>query len=550
MHSPFNENNCVVAQQPEQDRWLVFRNPVEILQTTKENKVIDVLTDVQSRVSQNKWYAAGYVNYEAAAGLDPHLPVKPAPEVPKIWFGLYETFEVIKLDELEAQESKPDLEWELLLKESDYREQIGKIKDYIKAGDTYQVNYTFRHKSDFCIDEESDYWSLFVHMVKAQNLNNQPGYCVFVNTQDWVICSASPELFFSYDQRTLKSKPMKGTAPRGYGYQDDLAAGKALRSSKKNCAENIMIADMVRNDLGKIADIGSVETTEILALEKYPTFWTMTTTVQCQTDPNLADIFSALFPAASITGAPKLRSMEIIDELESLPRYIYTGAAGFVMPNDVGQFNVAIRTVLIDKAKQNAQFGVGGGIVWDSDTEDEFEECHTKARVLAYSQPSFDLIETLKWNPLDGYSYLEEHLTRLHHSSNYFSWNLDLFNIRKELLQAAEGFPEVDQRVRLSVSRSSEVLISNTVYTDLPNPYNVVLAKSSVHSKNIFLYHKTSCRYMYDNAMAERGECDDVILWNEKQELTESCRANLIVEIDDEFFNASCKLRVVGWNWA
>ncbi len=532
MPSPFSENNCVVAQQPSKNRWLLFRDPVDVISSGNVEHVTAILDQTEHQVEQYQRFAAGFICYEASPAFDRHFPVRRTREIPKIWFGIYDGYDVIDFPESVAARHNADgLNWELSLEEEDYRKSLARIKDYIREGDAYQVNYSFRFRANCDIDS----WSLFVQMVHSQNLASQPGYCVYVNTDEWAVCSASPELFLSLDRRVLKSRPMKGTAARGHGYEDDLEIGRQLQESGKNRAENIMITDMVRNDMGKIADTGTVETTDIFSLEKYPTFWAMSTTVGCLTDAGLTELFEALFPAASITGAPKLRAMEIINELENLPRYIYTGAAGFVAPGRRAQFNVAIRTVLIDKRKSNAEFGAGGGIVWDSDPADEFQECHTKAAVLTCSQPSFDLLETFRWSRDGGFLNLDAHLSRLGNSASCFSWEVDQDEIRNQLRSEALDFPEADQRVRLCVSRCGRIHVQHTDYQSLPDPYRVRLASIPVNSKNRFLYHKTTHREVYDSALADHGDCDDVLLCNERGEITESCRANIIVELDGGF---------------
>ena len=252
----------VVIQQPEEKKWLLFKNPIDILSTTRVGQVKDIFNQVSEYVNQQGKYAAGSISYEAAPAFDEHFPVKASEEFPLVWFGIYEQpEELIFPNETELEIKNKDLDWKLVLDEVDYQRCLKKIKTYIKNGDTYQVNYSFRLKSEF----KNNPWDLFVQMVRAQNLSHQPGYSAFINSNDWSICSASPELFFRQDGNNLISKPMKGTASRGSSFEDDLLAGKALRDSEKNCAENIMIADMVRNDMGRIADIGSVLTTNILA---------------------------------------------------------------------------------------------------------------------------------------------------------------------------------------------------------------------------------------------------------------------------------------------
>jgi para-aminobenzoate synthetase/4-amino-4-deoxychorismate lyase len=527
-----DKTNFVVAQDAANQRWLYFSDPVKIFSTTETDQVKRVLSDVEYECRHNGLYAAGYLGYEAASAFDSAFSVKPGGDFPLIWFGIYENARTVPFPEIDSvkNEIMEPLGWNLLLTEEEYRRSVDRVKNYIHDGDTYQVNYSFRLRAD-C---QNRGWPLFVNMVHAQNLVQQRGYSVFVETPDWTICSASPELFFHYDDGNLKSMPMKGTAPRGFGFEDDIAAGIALQKSKKNCAENIMIADMVRNDMGRIARTGTVVTTDVLSVEKYPTFWTMTTTVNCEVGPSLMDIFEALFPAASITGAPKVRAMQIIDELESRPRKIYTGSAGFIGPDDTAQFNVAIRTVLVDKRSGRAEFGVGGGIVWDSDTGDEFEECHTKARVLTYLAPQFDLIETLKWEPENGYLYIEEHVRRLENSAYYFSWNIDSEKVWTALENVVPNFGNTPKRVRLQLSIHGRVKVEFSEFVDLPDPYRVRLVQKAVNSRNYFLYHKTTNRSVYENAMhAARNQCcEDVLLWNERGEVTESCRANILIDIN------------------
>jgi para-aminobenzoate synthetase/4-amino-4-deoxychorismate lyase len=527
-----DKTNYVVAQDAKNQRWLYFSDPVKIVSTTETSQVKRVLADVEYECRNNGLYAAGYLGYEAARAFDSSFSVKTGGDLPLIWFGIYKLARVIPFPDVDSIKSEfiEPLDWNLLLSEDEYRGSVDRVKDYIRNGDTYQVNYSFRLRAD-C---QNSGWPLFVNMVHAQNLAQQRGYSVFVETPDWTICSASPELFFHYDGGTLKSMPMKGTAPRGLGFEDDIAAGIALQKSEKNRAENIMIADMVRNDMGRIARTGSVVTTDVLSVEKYPTFWTMTTTVNCEVGPSLMDIFEAMFPAASITGAPKVRATQIIDELESQPRNIYTGAAGFIGSDDTAQFNVAIRTVLVDKRKGQAEFGVGGAIVWDSETGDEFEECHTKARVLTYLAPDFDLIETLKWDLENGYLYIEEHVRRLENSAYYFSWNMDSEKVWAALDNAVPDFGNTPQRVRLQLSANGLIKVEFSEFVSLSDPYRVRLAQKAVNSRNYFLYHKTTNRSVYENAMdaaADQG-CDDVLLWNERGEITESCRANILIDIN------------------
>jgi para-aminobenzoate synthetase/4-amino-4-deoxychorismate lyase len=295
-----------------------------------------------------------------------------------------------------------------------------------------------------------------------------------------------------------------------------------------------MIVDMIRNDMGRIAAIGSVQAPRLFEAERYPTLWQMTSTVTAESDVSLSQIMAALFPCASITGAPKVRTMQLIAELETTPRHIYTGAIGFITPRRQAQFNVAIRTVLIDKATNQAEYGVGSGIVWDSISSDEYMECQLKARVLTQRRPSFSLLETMLWTPDEGYFLLPYHLGRLRDSAAYFAIPLDLVQIQQKLAIAAATLPSLPHKVRLLVAQDGAVSGQTTLLGRAASskPIHLGLARAPMDSTNPFLYHKTTHRHVYDTARAARPEYDDVLLWNERGEVTESTIANIIVQLD------------------
>lgn len=490
--------------------------------------VLDVLAEVERRTAGGDLWAAGFVAYEAAPAMDAALVVRPADDFPPAWFGLYPEPDSIDLPPPPAGTAggggTAELAWTPSISEEDYRRAIARIRQYIRAGDTYQVNYSFRLRAAFA----GDAWPFFLRLVAAQG----SGQAAFLDTGDWTIASASPELFFRLQGRQIHSRPMKGTAARGLGSADDLRQAAWLRSSEKNRAENVMIVDMVRNDVGRIAALGSVEVERLFDMEKYPSLWQMTSTVRAETGAGLPDLFRAMFPAASITGAPKARTMEIIAELETAPRRIYTGSIGFVGPGRLAQFNVAIRTVLVDRRTGTAEYGVGGGIVWDSEAGAELHECRTKARVLTQTRPDFDLLETLRWTPGDGYFLLQRHLDRLAESADYFQRPLDLPAVRQALTQAAARFADRPQRVRLTVSADGRPRVQSKVLTPVAAPYRVRLAARPVDPSDVFLYHKTTRRAVYEQALASTPGCDDALLANPAGELTESTIANLVLELD------------------
>ncbi len=359
-----------------------------------------------------------------------------------------------------------------------------------------------------------------------------------MNTEEWSACSASPELFFHLDGTDLISRPMKGTAPRGLMFQDDIKQAEWLYHSEKNRAENVMIVDMVRNDIGRIAHTGGIEVNDLFTVEKYPTVWQMTSTVRAKTKAGLCEILGSLFPPASITGAPKIRTMQIIEELETTPRRIYTGSIGFMSPHRKAQFNVAIRTVLIDKIKEKAEYGVGGGIVWDSTDTIEFDECQTKTRILTARMPDFSLLETILWMPEDGYYLLRHHLARLRESAAYCSFSADIGDIRDRLFSLIPTFPNTAHKIRLLLAKDGCIACQSEVLRHSASTHRqrVCLAPLPIDSSNPFLYHKTTNRGMYDQVLAVCPGYDDVILWNEKYEVTESCIAHIVVELDGELY--------------
>lgn len=515
--------NSVVLYDVFNQQWLLFEDPVEVYAAYETASVEAALRECERRAAQNGLYAAGFVAYEAGPAFDRALVVRPADGFPLLWFGLYRPPVPISFPSpAEKDDAAPA--WQPSVTEEAYGQSFRRIKEYIGAGDTYQVNLTFRLRAPFSTDP----WPFFVRMIHASG----KGCGAFVNTQDWTVCSASPELFFTLDEGHLVSRPMKGTAARGLTNEDDLRQAAWLHGSEKNRAENVMIVDMVRNDMGRIDEGASVAVSSLFDCEQYPTLWQMTSTVCCRTRESLVNIFRALFPAASITGAPKVRTMQIIAELESTPRRIYTGTVGFLTPNGRAQFNVAIRTVLVDKKNHTAEYGVGGAIVWDSDMRDEMKECETKAGILIQKRPAFSLLETILWTPEEGCVLIDSHLNRLAASAAYFSRTADLDKIRETLTSLARTFPSQPMRVRLLIPPAGEPVYEAQPLTPLPHPYRIRLASRPIDRADVFLYHKTTQRLVYEELLAASPGWDDVLLWNEKEEITESCIANVVVNIE------------------
>ncbi len=507
-------------------QWLNFGAPSHVLATRRRAEVRPLIRRMEEAVRRHGWYAAGFIAYEAAPGFDPALTVRRDGAFPLLWFGLFKEARPVTLPSPGTVHGAPDT-WQPSVTPAAYADALRAIRRYLRGGDTYQVNFTYRLRAL----TRADPWRLFLRLATG---GGAP-FGAFVDTGEWAVCSASPELFLRLDGDRIESRPMKGTAARGLGFEADQRQRTRLVRSAKDRAENVMIVDMVRNDLGRVAAPGSVRVPALCAAEQYPTVWQMTSTVRARTGASLDHILQAAFPAASITGAPKRRTMEIITELESSPRRLYTGAIGFLAPGRRAQFNVAIRTLLIHKASGRAEYGVGGGIVWDSKPADEARECRIKAQVLRPIEQAFELLETLRWSPRGGYALLAYHLARLAHSAAYFGFRADGARIQAALARFAATLPPRRFRVRLRLSRRGRIRCDAVPLVPRRPPFGAVsLASRPIDPSNVLLYHKTTCRRVYEEALATRPGNDEVILYNGAGQITESTTANVAIERQGE----------------
>lgn len=518
-----------------QDRcWLRFSEPFAVYSTHQIGEIQPLLRALEQAVAVRNCWAVGMVGYEAApafdAALPTHLPADETSDFPLLWFALFDRVE--RLSELPPTETINEITWHPDVSPEHYQQALTRIKQHIANGDSYQVNYSFRLHAEFLHDP----WQFFLQLSEVNRQAQTPAYGAYLDLGAWALCSTSPELFFSQTGDMLMSRPMKGTQARGLSFAEDEQRALWLQQSEKNRAENVMIVDMVRNDLGRIARSGSIHVPHLFETEQYPTVWQMTSTISAQTDASLTEIFTALFPPASITGAPKRQAMQIIQALETSPRKAYTGSIGFISPQRHRQFNVAIRTVMIDKIAGRAEYGVGSGIVWDSETADEYQECLHKTAVLTQSQTEFDLLESLLWTPAAGLFLAEQHLRRLQQSAQYFGWKIDLADIAQHLQSCITHLPAQAHKLRLLVSSDGSIEIRAERLNGLPTPYRIALATQPIDAQNVFLYHKTTERSIYENAWAERGNYDDMLLWNTRGEVTETCIANLLYERDGHWY--------------
>ena len=517
---------------------LAFTDPVRILQTDNLNEVSGILKQLDEAADQG-YYAAGFVSYEAAPAFHPEMETRETGVLPLIWFGI---FEEPQKPAGQAESADPTdyhvSDWQMAGSPEAYKEGIRKIKRAIEEGYTYQVNYTERLHADFSGSDFAFYRQLA--------RNQQADYGAYLNIGNHSILSASPELFFRVDDGRLTTKPMKGTASRGRTLEEDKLRIAELLASEKEQAENLMIVDLLRNDMSRLAQKGTVNVEKLFEVETYPTVHQMTSTITAELSPGLKilDWFKALFPCGSITGAPKISTMHTIAELEATPREVYCGAIGYITPDKNAVFNVPIRTVMIDKEEDRARYGVGGGVTWDSTSEGEFRELQTKAEVLTARRPEFQLLESLKLEN-GGYPLKPYHIGRLLDSAAYFNFPADQRAIEERLSKLTDEYPAGLYKVRLLLDRVGEMSVEAKETAAIAEPVKCVLAAAPVDSGNSFLYHKTTYRQVYEGpAKTMPPEAFSVLLWNESGELTEFTIGNVVVEKDGEFFTppVSCGL--------
>jgi para-aminobenzoate synthetase/4-amino-4-deoxychorismate lyase len=502
------------------DRWLSFESPLFVLAAAEPAAVRAVVADVERLTRDKALHAVGYLAYEAGASFG--LAVHPGSvSLPLAWFALFARAEEISGPQIRTASGYQIGDISASIGRGDYHAGFARIREHLAAGDTYQANYTFKTSASFAGDARA----LFADLVEAQ----RGRYSAFLDLGDRAICSASPELFFRLEGPEIVVRPMKGTVRRGRTLAEDEASRAALLESPKQRAENVMIVDMMRNDLGRIAEVGSVAVPELFSAERYPNVWQMTSTVRARSLASLPEIVAALHPSASVTGAPKMRTMQILAEVEGQPRGVYTGAIGYVPPDGNAQFNVAIRTAVVDRRTGVVEFGVGSGVVWDSEADAEYDECLLKGGVLGRRAEPFALLETLRWTAEEGYFLGARHLARLQSSAEYFAYPLDLAEVRRALDAAVTGVSG-PQRVRLLVASDGAVRVETAPVLRRQQPQTVAFAAEPVDSSDTFLFHKTTRRAVYEKARAARPGVDEVLLWNERGDVTEATTANLVVE--------------------
>jgi para-aminobenzoate synthetase / 4-amino-4-deoxychorismate lyase len=476
-------------------------------------EVLSVLEFAESEARSGS-HVAVMISYEAAPAFDSAFITHEPSDFPIAWAAVFEK----EPDSVQANSPVAASAWTPRVSREEYEAAVARIHEHIAAGDTYQVNYSFPLTSSFSGDPYAWYRDLCL----AQGAP----YSVYLDLGRFKVLSLSPELFFERRGNHVVTRPMKGTIARGRWLQEDLEFAETLQQSAKDRAENVMIVDLLRNDLGKVSVPGSVRVSSLFEVERFETVWQMTSTVEStlREGTSLVELMTALFPCGSVTGAPKIRTMQIIRELERFPRGAYTGAIGFLRPGGDCIFNVAIRTVVVDTETKVATFGVGGGVVIDSTAEREYEECLVKSRFLHAEPAEFQLFESILLE--DGeYFLLKRHVQRLRDSAEYFGFRFIEARISADLERIAAENSSGSWKVRLTLWKDgrieSDVLSIQPVETR-----RVVLAANPVNSADKFLFHKTT----------RRSQLDDTIFWNERGEITESNIANVVVPIDGELY--------------
>jgi len=542
----------------------LFTAPLRVVEVTDPAELPDLFAQIESAVAAGL-FAAGFFAYECGNCFEPKAAMRPSlPGQPLAWFGIYDrcylfdhlsgTFlgddppELVLADHKDQNTAAEDTATELPLKaslcltEDQYVERIAAIHEWIRAGDIYQLNFT----APLALHAPGSSAALYCRLQLRQPVD----YGAFLHWRpNSRILSFSPELFFRLEQRGcqrhITTRPMKGTVARGHTTREDQALAEWLRNDAKNRSENVMIVDLLRNDLGRLCNFGSVRVESLFATERYRTLWQMTSTVSGELRPEVGfqQIFRALFPCGSITGAPKVRAMQLLAHIEEEPRGVYTGSIGFFSQEQT-VFNVAIRTLELDG--EDGKMGVGSGIVIDSDAAEEFRECLLKMEFLTRrpnSLPtSFSLIETLLWR--SDYPLIEIHLDRLEDSAHYFGFPCDRSAVKDALLAHAAAFqgPET-RKVRLLLDCNGYLSIASEVLPESADagnsqPIRVRVASQRTDPSDTMLFHKTTRRPVYTAAFkaAVRAGYDEVLFINTRGEVTEGAISNIFIEKDGHWF--------------
>lgn len=514
-----------------------YTDPVDILIADDPGDIDDIFAKL-TQYHQEGYFIAGYLSYDLGYVFEDALSHRLAPKrpTPLLNFGIFKTFERQAPTQLLYSSQAPDLTLTPLWSEAEYSKRFSQVMDYIRAGDVYQINLTFPMTGPYDGPAHTLY-AAFRHRQKGR----YGGVVHLGNAPD--IISLSPELFFRKEGRDMSMRPMKGTRPRSANSQIDEELRLNMRNDVKSQAENLMIVDLLRNDLSRISEPGSVKVPELFALETYGTLHQMTSRVVSKLTPDIdmKSIFQNLFPCGSVTGAPKIRAMEIIDDLETTPRGAYCGALGYIDPNGDACFNVGIRTLTL--SGKRLTYNVGSGLVYDSQAQDEYHECLLKADVL--SQPPADIIETCLWTPKDGIVRGKAHKARMMKSAKALGYP---FNpAQYDALTDGIKTETNDQHIRMTLSADGDLNLSQKDFVSLDRP-KIMVSPHKLSKKVQYSKHKISRRNFYDKER-ERLKAltgiDEVIFLNESGKLCEGSFTSIFIEKDGKLLTPALKTGIL-----
>ena len=501
----------------------IFTDAIKELKTKNIKEVKHLLAEVEAYQNEG-YYAVGYVSYEAAPAFETKFQVIAGPLMSEylLYFTIHETVQIEPIPLAYEPIALPK-SWQELTSAEEYKAAIEQIHHHIRQGDTYQVNYTVQLQQNLTADP----FAIYNRLVVEQNAH----YNAFIQHDDVSIISISPELFFKKDGDRLTTRPMKGTTNRGLTSESDLKQAQWLAQDQKNRSENMMIVDLLRNDMNRISKIGSEDVKSLCQVEQYSTVWQMTSTIETQLLPNssLSHVFQALFPCGSITGAPKIATMEIIKKVEKQPRGVYCGAIGILVPQGPSIFNVAIRTLQMEGNK--AIYGVGGGITWDSNWEAEYEETKQKAAVLYRQNPKFDLISTGRIHQ-GKLLFLEEHIKRLQESSRYFDYPFNAEKAHNQATALCQSLDlDTDYRLKLSLKKDGELKFEHSQLTNLSDDFCQARLVEQRHPLDSpYTFFKTSYRPHLSIELHEQ------IYYNHEGQLLETSIGNIVLKIEDQLY--------------
>ena len=524
----------------------LFTNPAKILTAEKSEDICAVIQEIE-KAQSNGMYAAGYISYDSI--ISQSISSNKTSNIPFIWMGIYDKVQEFdyfnwELDSYDSLDKISNIH--LNISEAEYLDCIKQIKEYISSGDIYQANYTCK----LLFDNYGLAAGLFGRLRKAHPVNHS----AFINTGDFQIISLSPELFLRKTGNKIITKPMKGTCKRGRYYDEDMVFADFLRKDPKNTAENLMIVDLMRNDLGRICEYGGVKVPKLFEVEHYKSVLQMVSEVEgvLKPDTSLLDILKASFPPGSVTGAPKIRAMEIIDELEKEARGVYCGCIGMFKPGGDILLNVAIRTIM--QKESSCEMGIGSGIVADSDPKAELKETLLKSSFLMEEPVDFEILETMLFNKDSGYYLLDEHLKRMEITAKYFGFKFNR-ELVSQLLTNAEITMQLDNktdyRVRILSFKDGRASVEFKALEKNNNAIKIVLSERRIDADDIFLYNKTTNRKAYDLDLADavKKGFGNVLYLNTEGFITECATCNICILLNGKWITPALKNGLLPGLW-